>query len=305
VPADALTADKLRELMTSEAQAGFAALVPDSKEKLDEYRRVMGTAARVMLDEGVPTSVSVTPVGNTQVGSTNVIKGYVNRSGAGDKVPFVVLVKDNFNGNLVLWIDGAGKSHLFGSDGQPTPAVQKLVDAGNAVASCDVLLTGEAVPGSGQSDRKVNDKFPGYTFCYNRPLIAERVRDVLTLIGSAASRPEIRGIHLVATGGAGPVGALSAAVAGVKLTSATVDLQKFSFANVSAYDDPNLLPGALRYGDIDGLLSLAAPLKLTVYGATVEPNWLSATTKVYAVTGGSVTRKDGAPSGDDIAAALP
>ncbi|MBL8851727.1 MAG: acetylxylan esterase [Planctomycetaceae bacterium] len=302
VPADALTADKLRELMTAETQSWFNGFVPENREELAEYRRVLGTAARVMLDEGVPTSVSVTDMANTTVGSTNVIKGYVTRN-AGDKVPFVVLVKDNFDGNLVLWIDGAGKSHLFGSNGQPTPAVQKLVDSGKAVVSCDLLLTGEAVPGSGQSDRAVNDKFPGYTFGYNRPLLAERVRDVLTLVGSAASRPEIRGVHLIATGGAGPVGALASAVAGTKLASATIDLQGFTFASVSTNSDPNLLPGALRYGDIDGLLSLAAPLKLTVYGAKTDPSG-SATTKVYNLAGGSVTWKEGAPTGDDLAELL-
>ena len=45
--------------------------------------------------------------------------------------------------------------------------------------------------------------FPGYTFCYNRPLLAERVRDVLTVLAASLARPEIRSVRLVATGDAG------------------------------------------------------------------------------------------------------
>ncbi|MFO1093097.1 MAG: alpha/beta hydrolase family protein [Planctomycetaceae bacterium] len=299
LPTDALTAEQLRELLTKESRAQFAAIVPDTREELADYRQVLGTAARVMLGEGLPASgtVSASHDSQTMVGSTNVIKGYCSRGG--EKVPFAVLVNDKFAGEVVLWLDGAGKSALFGADGQPIPAVQKLVDAGKGVVGIDLLRTGEAVPGTGQPERKVNEGFPSYTFCYNRPLAADRVRDVLTVAAASLSRPEIRAVHLVATNGAGPVGALACAVAGNKLASATIDLQGFSFTNVKDAQDPNLLPGALKYGDIDGLLSLAAPLKLTVYGAKGPT-----TTKVYGLAGGTVTWKDGTPSADDILAAL-
>ena len=300
LPDDALTTDKLREVMTAEAQASFAALVPENKEALAEYRNVIGTAVRVMLDDGVPAgnSVESSHVEGSQVGGTNLMKGYCGRNKQGDKVPFVVLVKDNFNGELVLWIDGAGKSALFDADGQPKAAVRKLVDSGKGVVGIDLLMTGEAVPGEEQNERKVEEGFPGYTFCYNRPLLAERVRDVLTVLAASLARPEIRSVRLVATGEAGPVGALACAVAGTKFASATIDLQGFSFADVSDANDPNLLPGALKYGDIAGLTALAAPLDLTLYGAEGD---LSALSKVYEVGGGKLTLKEGALSADDVA----
>lgn len=297
LPPDALDAVKLRELMTAEAQTRFAALVPDSPNELAEYRRVVGTAVRVMLADGLPAGVSVSHESETDLGGTKLVKGHCIQNGA--NVPFIVLVKDNFAGELVLWIDGAGKSSLFGSDGRPLPAVQKLVDSGKGVVSCDLLLTGEAVPAEGQPERKVNDGFPGYTFCYNRPLMAERVRDVLSLLAAAQSRPEIRSVHLVASGGAGPVGALACAVAGTKFASATIDLQGFSFANVTSAQDPNLLPGALKYGDIGGLTPLAAPLNLTVYGANADN--LQTLSKVYQIAGGKLTLHDGPLTPDAVA----
>jgi hypothetical protein len=265
-----------------------------------EYRRVVGTAARVMLDDGLPTSVDVSEVGRTTAGSTNVIKGYCGRTGEGDKVPFVVLVTDGFMGELVIWIDSKGKSQLFDAGGKPIAAVQKLLDAGKAVVGCDPLMIGEAVPGTGQPGRAVNEGFPGYTFCYNRPLISEQVRDVLTIAGSALSRPEIRSVHLVATGDAGLIGALASAAAGSKLASATIDLNGFSAADVTAANDPRLLPGVLKYGDVDGLLALAAPLRLTIHGSKTAPD-ASVVSKVYELAGGTLTRNDGPLSAEDAA----
>ena len=301
LPGDALPPEKLRELMTSEDLARFAALSPEDRDGLAEYRRVVGTAARVLLGGGPPGpgAVEATDVESRPIGSINLMKGYSSLIGTGGRVPFVVLANDRFAGEVVLWLDGAGKSALFGADGQPIPAVKKLVDAGQGVVGIDLLLTGEAVPGEGQPERTVNTSFPGYTYGYNRPLIAERVRDVLTVLTAARARPEIRSVRLVATGDAGPVGALACAIAREKLKSATIDLQGFSFGEVADANDPNLLPGALKYGDIGGLTALAAPLELTVYGVESDLPVLS---KVYELAGGKLTLKNGPLSAEDVAA---
>jgi hypothetical protein len=92
-------------------------------------------------------------------------------------------------------------------------------------------------------------------------------------------------------------------VAGPKLASATVDLNGFSFKDVTEANDPRLLPAALKYGDIDGLLALAAPLKLRVYGAKVAPD-ASVTSKVYGLAGGTLTSKSGPLSTDDAATSV-
>ncbi len=45
--------------MTATAKKQFAELVPKDKAGLDRYRQVVGTAARVMLDSGLPDPETV------------------------------------------------------------------------------------------------------------------------------------------------------------------------------------------------------------------------------------------------------
>ncbi|MEZ6064297.1 MAG: hypothetical protein R3B90_00995 [Planctomycetaceae bacterium] len=80
--------------------------------------------------------------------------------------------------------------------------MQELLDQGTTVASGDVFLTGELRPaGDDAGLRKVDGNFAGYTFGYNRPLLAHRVRDVLSLVEGVSSQAspngkpmELRGI---------------------------------------------------------------------------------------------------------------
>jgi hypothetical protein len=160
-----------------------------------------------------------------------------------------------------------------------------LVDDGYAVVSADLFLTG---PGAEEAiaNRKVDGGFPGYTLGYNRPLVSERVHDILTLVRAATLHQEVQRVHLVATGEAGPWGLLAAALAGDRLASTTADVRGFSFAQVTETADPMLLPGALKYGDIGGLAALAAPAPLAIYGARDVD--LSALKEIYAVAGGEL-----------------
>ena len=81
--------------------------------------------------------------------------------------PGFCLRPKSFNGTAVLWFDGQGKSHLFGPDGKPTPAVRKLLDAGDAVVSVDLFLTGEfvepAAPGPAEGRFQVRRASPSPT----------------------------------------------------------------------------------------------------------------------------------------------
>ncbi|HUG94443.1 MAG TPA: hypothetical protein VML55_26670, partial [Planctomycetaceae bacterium] len=168
----------------------------------------------------------------------------------------------------VLWIDGGGKSALFGEDGQPVEAVRKLSQAGYGVVSGDVFLTGEFAGPNGELPLpKVNDTYCGYTFGYNPPVLSNRVRDILTLIGAARQGPKGHKLHLVGTGAAGPWVLLARGLAGDAVDQTIVDLNGFSFFKVESTSDPNFLPGALKYGGIGGLAALAAPAKLTIAGA--------------------------------------
>ncbi|MGH7129472.1 MAG: alpha/beta hydrolase family protein, partial [Planctomycetaceae bacterium] len=53
-PENAVTVESLRADLTETAQKQFSELLPKSKDGLAEYRRIVGGAAAVMLDDGVP-----------------------------------------------------------------------------------------------------------------------------------------------------------------------------------------------------------------------------------------------------------
>ena len=170
------------------------------------------------------------------------------------------------NGPIVIWTHPAGQSNVFGPDGvTPVPAAQLLVDRGAMVVSPDVFLRGRA-PGARLPRVKDDEKFPAYNYGYNRALLAERVRDLLTTIVFAkAQQPSA--VHLVAFDRAGVWALLSRALAGGTITRASIDLDRFDFAGIEDPFDPMMLPGAVKYGGIGGLLPLLTDGQTEVYRA--------------------------------------
>jgi dienelactone hydrolase len=293
VPQDALAAPELRNVMTRETQAWLAGLLPGATNDMTAYRQVIGPAARVMLDSGVPEAaqIEVQETETLDLGSFELFKGTCGRKGADEQIPLVTLIPRDFGGTVVLWFDGHGKSALFNDVGAPQPAVAKLLDANIAVASADLFLTGEFVSRPEEAQYPVQEGFPGYTFAYNRPLLSHRVHDILTLIGAARAQHDVKEVHLVATGAAGPWALLARGLAADSVTSTAADLGGFTFNKVSTAADSMLLPGALRYGDIGGIAALAAPAKLAVYGAPAgaADAQLKPLAAAYGATGGQLT----------------
>jgi dienelactone hydrolase len=293
-PADAKPAAELRKDMTAIATKQFAEMLPKDKAGVERYREVVGTAARVMLDAGAPEPDAV-DVGTTSQsdldGGGRLLKGIAVRSDDKTKLPWVLLQPESPNGTVVLWIDGEGKSHLFGSDGKPRPQVRKLLDAGNVVVSVDLFLTGEFLePGKLVDLTKVNSKYAGYTFAYNRPLLANRVHDVLTAVAGLRKNDQVQKIELVGTGEAGPCVLLAAGLLGDPVSRVVADACGLSYEKIPPTTDPAFLPGALKYGGVGGLAALAAPTKLDLFGTQGIPvNELAPLSVVYKASGGILT----------------
>lgn len=294
VPADALDAEGLKAYLTGVSNRQFAEIVPADAAGVAAYRKVVGTAARVMLDDGVPAPEDILPASPLEESTLAGCKLYrvsATRRDAGEQIPMLALVPPNFAGQAVIWIDGAGKQHLFDGEGNPTAAARRILDAGTAVISADVFLTGEFLedPSRTVSSQKVNDTFAGYTFGYNRPLVSNRVHDILTTIGTVLKYPMYRKVHLVGTGEAGTWVVLARALAGDKIGRCIADLNGFSFSRISQMNDPMLLPGALRYGGIGGLAALGAPGELLLFGSENVPwNELAPLTAVSQASRGSL-----------------
>ena len=253
-PKDELKADKLREVMTKASDEQLVKLTPTDAESLKEFRRVVGTALRVMVGSEMPEKP------DRQLWPRNIVlgnyTGLLSASGReGTYVPSLSFWGRGSNNIPVIWVHPKGKASLL-ADGKLVPAAQAIVDAGYLICAPDVLGVGElALP----KPFAVNKEFAGYTYGYNRSLLANRVHDVLTVIAERKRVQPMKPLLLVGWGEFGPVAILAKALAGDAVAKTAADLNQFRFENIKDAADPMMLPGAAKYGGLGAFLGLCAP----------------------------------------------
>jgi dienelactone hydrolase len=281
-PKDSLDAARLRQMMTAASDKQIAALRPKDAKGLDDYRHVVGTALRVMIGDTLPKADQVE---ETRAGDLQTADGYrwrrffLGRKGAREQVPAVGILPDGFDGTVVVWVHPKGKASLF--DGtRLTPAARQIVDRKAAILAIDAFDTGELTP---DKPLAVNAKFAGYTFGYNRPVLAQRVHDVLTAVAYAKGHEKTKSVHLVGWEGAGPWVLLARGLCGDAVERTAADRDGFRFEEVRSTADERLLPGALKYGGLPALAALAAPGELFEHNHGADSGgWLQA---VYNAAG--------------------
>ncbi len=174
-----------------------------------------------------------------------------------------------WQGDVVVWLDGAGRRGLEDADRRPTGPVRDLIAAGATVVGADLFRQADPAPVANRLVKNPRE-VPAYTYCYNHTLFAQRAHDVLTLVaflrtGDAEGRKPKR-IMLAAFGDAGPVAAAALAVAGDAVDRAAIDTGGFRFAALTDYRDAMFLPGGAKYLDLPGMLALRAPRPLWLAG---------------------------------------
>jgi hypothetical protein len=125
--------------------------------------------------------------------------------------------------------------------------------------------------------KSVKAPYAAYTFGYNPPLFCWRVHDVLTALAAVSALPDAPYTIILHASGtvAGPVAAGALAVSGDAVAEAEIDAGDFRFADLDRLDHPMFVPGAVKYGDLPGLLALRAPypmaLSWTAAGDALRP----------------------------------
>jgi hypothetical protein len=283
-PKDALDATKLRAQMTKESNERLEALTPRDAKSLAEYRRVIGTALRVMVTSSLPEGreIDSKAQGENKDGDVSWRGHVIGRRGQGEQVPVLVLKPKKFNGTAVVWVDPDGKSSLM-KDGKFVAGAVALLDGGCAIVAPDVFGTGELAL---EKPLAVNERMAGYTFGYNRPLVSQRVHDVLTAVGFARKLDGVKSVNLLGRGKAGPWVMLARGLCGDAVARTAADVDRFRFDGVRKATDEMMLPGALKYGGMPALAALAAPGELLVHNhsGTGSGKWLKA---VYEAAGAS------------------
>ena len=282
-PKNAVDEHGLRRYLTEMSDKQIEALRPKDVESLKEYRRVFGTALRVMANDKMPKSyeVEAEPVKlpSFDFGCNFLMLG---QQCQGERIPAIFYPRENLETVIVL-------IHPGGADGAVTSGevaeLGKLgASRGTALLAFSVLQTGGL-----KSDKlmPVNNTYAGYTFGYNRPLLANRVHDVLTTVAYAKSIKGVKKVHLVGFGKAGPWVLLARGLCGDAVDRTVVDLDGFRFDKVRTTDDEMMLPGALKYGGLPALAALSAPGKLYLHNCkgTDSERWLKA---AYEIAGGKI-----------------
>lgn len=251
-----LSLDKRRETIRSAWQTIIGRGIPDSKH--------------VRMDNG-RLRLTLPPIGSTLGPKVNVDTSEV--------IPVVTLKPSGKSTSVVIWAHEDGKNGLFDDRGNHSLAVQQLLDRGATVLAADLFMQGEFLKDGApvkQTGTVANKReFAGYTHGYNHSVFARRTHDVLTLLAYAHSLGN-KPVHLIGTGAVGPVAAAARAVAGKEISRSLIVDADFRFENITSYRDPNFIPGAVKYGDLPGLLDLSPADSTRIGALTAETiSWLT------------------------------
>lgn len=271
LPQDAADAATLRQYLSrvSEDQLKQLATQPEA------YRRIVGAALRAMVVDKLPAAEEVRAVIDRQIAGSGykVRQVLLTREGTEEFVPTLVVIPDGWQSGVVVWTDPGGKARLFDEAGKPIAAAQRILASTRAIVAPDVYLTGEFfAPGQEPKLPPLEQKyhrnvpFAGYTYGYNRTVLANRVRDTLTVVAFAQALNRGKSVDLLATEEAGVWALLARILAGEAVNRAILDLKGFDFHQVKRPDDAMMLPGALKYGGMHGLLPLCNVGHTSIYG---------------------------------------
>jgi hypothetical protein len=171
-------------------------------------------------------------------------------------------------GNFSYLFTKQDAGHLIQSFGN----TQVEMDDGKTVEVRDIATVVEL------PSLPIDDGYAGFTFGYNRSLLANRIHDILTAVAYARKQDGVKKVHLVGFGEAGPWVVLARGLCGDAVAKTAADMNQFRFQNILTMYDPMLQPGALKYGGMPALTALCAPHPLFVYNMQgVDANgWIAA-----------------------------
>jgi hypothetical protein len=278
-PGGSAVEQRLLDWLARDSDQQMAELAPRDRESLDRYRGTVGTAWRTLVrglpeDAGAKFHSTVASQRDDRLETLGFVR-YGTIEGHRAELPCIRFTPSQPNGRTVIWIDERGKSGLYDGDGALQPQVVRLLNSGLVVVGVDLLAQGEFLIRGQAADRQRSlpgeEAFAGWTYCYNLPLIARRAQDILAVIAACKSESPAVSVELVGFGRAGVWAALALALADGTVERAAIDTGGFRFAKLTDVYDADFLPGAVKYGDVPGLLALAAPTKLWLAGEGESP----------------------------------
>ncbi len=257
IPEGVLDAAGLRDSLTVRSRAQLDALQPRDAEGVEEYQRIVGGALTALTHTTLPERVTLIDGGEFPSQATRVI---LRRSSGEACAAFITGAPAERV--VVLVTDGPWDEAL-------RARVDTYVRLGAQVVTMAPFMTEEYRRTFGVEDLERTDagrhaRFAGYSWGYNRTLLAERVSDILTAVAYASSS-SAASVRLVGVGDAGGWVVLARALCGDAVERTACEWT-WDFDQLTDVDDENFLPGALQYGGLAGFLGLSAPHAVTIAG---------------------------------------
>jgi hypothetical protein len=288
-------------------------LHPKTARDFAKTKEILGGAVEVMIGRKLPLAGEV----NYELVIKEARDGFMELSGLiqntthTEEIPASFLYPlGNWQGHVVIWLSPDGRKGIFREGAEPTAEVRQLLARGVAVMSLDLFAQGDFLRAEGLAQSKGGNpesiyrenpnrktpptswqRSPVYYYGYNHSTFARRVHDVLTAISFVQHSEdyEVKKISLVAPEGTGAWAAAARAIAGGDIIQkAWIDTSGFRFQNLASHWHADFLPGAVKYGDVSGLLALNAPFKT----ALVDHAAVKQAQRWAAVAGGSVSHKE-------------
>ncbi|QEF96909.1 Abhydrolase family protein [Stieleria maiorica] len=274
------------------------ALIPDrsaegeaANQQLAEYRRVVGGAWNVIFDRSLPAAQAL-HVTELDSGTDSEVTRYrIEHRDWKTVVDFDVISgsSPNANGHVVAPVTFARNAAQ--QDASQRDAIAKSVAAkGTAGATVVVYLAPSIgrVKDSMESEHQqpliADDRsYSGLTFGYNRPLAVKRFEQLLCVLAHLHHAEPEGALSIVADESSCISSAAAAVVAGDAVDRLDLESRGFRISRVSDYSDQHFVPGAAKYFDLPGLLSLRAPAALKIRGETDHA--MELVKKVYAASG--------------------
>jgi len=275
-PADDLDAEGLKAMLIADARKQFDELIPHNRATMERFRKVVGSALRLMTASGLAaseppvlaeTGSETIPAGGCGDGTIAVTRLLIVRSAAflhhGETpvpIPARLFTPQKADGNITIIVRPEGKSGLEVADGTCGDLFKILLKRGQRVLAPDVFLTGELCPQTLPQPHPATD----FVWGYNRTPLANRVDDILKAVACARELAETHQVNLIGVGRAGIWCLLARALAGDAIAATVIDANRFDFDAITSENDVDYLPSALRYGGLWGLGALCAPNRLLV-----------------------------------------
>lgn len=252
---------------------------PTAKKQLAEYRDVVGGAWKVIFDRELPKKedLEIRKLPAEDFDGESIHPYQVSHSGWGTAVKVLVLERSPGESNATTFYVKRDNRLSDGENARPRPALTIPFPYSTKLV---VPMFAEL----SDNQELINDKrsYSALTFGYNRPSTVRQFEQLLCVVAAFSDERGRNG--LMAEGNDVAAASMAAAVvAGERLGKTEIVTDGFRFDSVDHYSNRSFVPGASKYFDLPGLMSLRAPYPLTVVGESGES--MDLVKRVYKAAG--------------------